>query len=92
MNAQAKLPRLDAASLTAELTERLADWRGLLRAEPIQSRQLLRKIIVGRLAFEPDPERGLYHFTGQASYGRLLAGSVQNRWCPRGDSNTRPAV
>ena len=89
----AKLPRLDPTALTDELRDRLTDWQGLLTAEPVKARQVLRKLLVGRLVFHPDPDRGLYTFEGKASYGKLVAGTVlQNVWCPRGDSNTRHAV
>jgi hypothetical protein len=46
----------------------------------------------GRLVFPPNPEKGIYTFTGKASCGRLLSGVAQNVWWPRGDSNTRHAV
>ena len=58
----------------------------------MRARQIIRKLLARRLVFHLDPAQGLYGFEGQASYGRLLAGSVQNVWCPRGDSNTRHAV
>ena len=67
-----------------------------LAQELLQStfaRQIVRKLVDGRIAFTPEPKRGVCVFTGRAAYGRLLAGTVlQNRWCPRGDSNTRHAV
>jgi hypothetical protein len=68
---------------------------GLLERQPIQSRQLLRKLLAGRVLYTPheDDEGGFYEFAGQASWGQLLTGVVgQFRWCPRGDSNTRHAV
>ena len=68
------------------------EWEALLAAEPVRARQIMTKLLAGRLVFEPDPQRGIYRFKGQGSYGRLLAGVVQNVWCPRGDSNTRHAV
>src|SRR5262245_28461986 len=62
---------------------------------PDGQRQLLRKLLAGRVIFTPhqDQEAGFYEFAGQASWGKLLTGVVgQLRWCPRGDSNTRHAV
>jgi site-specific DNA recombinase len=88
----AKQPRLDPTRLQQELARRLTEWRELLNAEPVKARQIVRKLLEGRLVFEPQPETGVYTFTGKASYGRLLSGVVQNVWCPRGDSNTRHAV
>lgn len=54
---------------------RLADWRGLLRRQVAQSRQILKKLLVGRLVFRRQ-EDGVYEFSGQASLGRILAGIV----------------
>jgi hypothetical protein len=51
----AKMPRLDKTSLTAELGRRLTDWQGLLKAEPVKARQIMRKLLAGRLVFEPLP-------------------------------------
>ena len=59
----------------------------------VKARQIIRKLLDGqRLVFTPDAMLRQYTFTGQASYGRLLEGVVQEVWCPRGDSNTRHAV
>jgi hypothetical protein len=87
-----RAPRLSPAVLETTLRAEVENWRETLRAEPLLSRKIIRKLLQGRLTFEPDPERGVYTITDQASYGRLLAGTVQNRECPRGDSNTRHAV
>src|SRR5262249_6089085 len=94
----ASLPRLSTTALAKDLHTRLKEWRSLLDAEPVKARQILRKLVDGRLVFTPDPARQVYTFTGTASYGRLLAVSVvqlqpvQNEVCPRGDSNPRHAV
>lgn len=57
-----------------------------MKAEPEKARQILRTLLTGRLVFEPDPERGIYTFTGQASYGRLLTGVLQKCVVPPGGS------
>src|SRR5262249_12977652 len=49
-------PRLDRTALRREVEERLADWQGALRRNRPQGRQLLRKLLVGRLRFTPGPE------------------------------------
>lgn len=69
----------------------LADWQGLLQRQPIEARQILKKLVEGRLVFDPveDGMAAGYRIGGQATRGRLPAGV---RWCPRGDSNTRHAV
>jgi hypothetical protein len=81
--------------LDRELATKLAEWQGLLERQPIQSRQLLRKLLAGRVMYTPhhNEEGGFYEFAGEASWRKLLTGVVgQLRWCPRGDSNTRHAV
>jgi site-specific DNA recombinase len=72
-----------AAMGTAELGQlqdilmaQLADWQGLLRATPIQGRQILRKLILGRTTFTPRLDERYYEFHGEATLGRLLAGAL----------------
>jgi len=44
--------------LDRELATKLAEWQGLLERQPIQSRQLLRKLLAGRVMYTPhDDER-----------------------------------
>jgi hypothetical protein len=64
--------------LEAELRARLADWRGLLQRHPREARQILRKLLLGRLTFTPEEKDGerFYRFTGQVTLGRLLAGEI----------------
>ena len=52
---------------------RLADWRGLLGRQVAQGRQILKKLLVGRIVFR-QREDGIYEFSGQASLGRIIAG------------------
>ena len=68
----------DAAKLRRKLDERLADWRGLLRRHPVQGQQVLKRLIVGRLMFEPTAEgdERYYTFTGTGTIEPLLAGQV----------------
>jgi site-specific DNA recombinase len=67
---------VDSRALREDLGARLADWQGLLERQPIQARQILRKLLVGRLIFEPFEDAGGRGYTlrGQATYGRLLSG------------------
>jgi hypothetical protein len=92
----------DLAHLTSRMTDealwrdiagRLTDWQGLLERQPIQARQILRKLLHGRLVFTPLADLGGYDIQGEASYGKMLAGLVpvggtpelfENGWCPRG--------
>ncbi len=65
-----------SAAVHAELRSRLTEWRALLRRQVTQARQILRKLLVGRLAFTPAPdEQGkCFRFHGQGSLGRVLEG------------------
>lgn len=69
LDGMARMPRLNTAALTKELNQRLTEWQELLKAAPVKSRQILRKLIAGRLTFKPDPQHGLYTFNGFATYG-----------------------
>lgn len=58
----------------ARLRARITDWSGILGRQPDVARQILRKLLDGRLRLEPDPVAGVYRIHGRASYGRLLDG------------------
>jgi hypothetical protein len=63
----------DLQQIQHDVEARLADWRGLLRRHVAQSRQILKKLLVGRIVFQPRDD-GTYEFSGQASLGRIIAG------------------
>ena len=63
----------DLQQIQQDVEARLADWRGLLRRHVAQSRQILKKLLVGRIVFQPRDD-GTYEFSGQASLGRIIAG------------------
>jgi hypothetical protein len=65
----------DLQDIQREVEVRLTDWRGLLRRQVTQSRQILKKLLVGRMVFR-QREDGVYEFSGQASLGRVLAGVI----------------
>ena len=69
---------LDLRRLENRLRERLDDWKDLLTRHVPQARQILRKLLVGRLVFaaKSDGKSGGYAFSGQGTPGRLLAGLV----------------
>jgi hypothetical protein len=72
------------ADVRAEIRRRLEDWRGLLVREPEVARQILRKLIDGRLTMTAKIINGgrFYEITGQATYGRLFEGVVVNMVAP----------
>jgi site-specific DNA recombinase len=65
----------DLQELQRQVEVRLTDWQGLLRRQVTVSRQILRKLLVGRIVFR-QREDGVYEFSGQASLGRVVAGIV----------------
>jgi hypothetical protein len=54
---------------------KLGDWSGLMGRRVAQARQILRHLLVGRIAFTPDAD-GTMTFVGHASIGPLLAGTA----------------
>ncbi len=88
--AVAKLPSLDAARLGADLERRLEDWRGVLAREPVAARQGLRKLIVGRLRFDPDPARRRYRLSGQGRLDPILAAAVPAVWAGMSPTGFEP--
>jgi hypothetical protein len=69
-----RVASFDPRQLQQELEARLADWRDLLGRQVPVARQILKKLLVGRIAFRQTPA-GI-EFTGQASLGKVLAGVV----------------
>ena len=65
---------VDREQLRANLRQRLDDWRGLLRRHVPQARQILRKLVDGRLTFTPKTDH--YEFVGQWTLGKLMSGLV----------------
>lgn len=69
-------PQIDHEQIEAELRGALADWRGALRRHIPQARQMLRKVLVGKLVMQPVRvgRKGAFDFTGMASLGKLITG------------------
>ncbi len=71
----AKAPAWDD-SLRDEIRRRLVEWQELIGREPEVARQILRRLLVGRLKLTPhvtDAGRW-YQVEGQATYGQLFEG------------------
>lgn len=68
----------DRTKFTESLRGSLEDWRGILEGNPVPARQILRKLLIGRLTLSPTVrEDGRYYeIAGQVSYGRLLTGII----------------
>lgn len=74
---------LDHGKVQRELFRRAQDWRGLLRKRHEQGQQILRKLIAGRLVFEPMRD-GTIVFRGTGTLkGLFFDGTVgsSNRGC-----------
>ncbi|MCA1838504.1 MAG: hypothetical protein LC674_07125, partial [Actinobacteria bacterium] len=71
------VPRLNDAEIEASVLGTLEDWRGALRRHVPQARQIIRKLLVGKLAMNPVRvgRAGAYDFTGAASLAGLLTGT-----------------
>ena len=72
----AKVASLDIKRMAQRLRARATDIRGLLGRHIPQARQMLRKLITGRLVCEPFDEEGQrgYLFKGTGTYGPLFSG------------------
>jgi len=70
----------------ALLTERLTEWRHLLRAHVPQARQMIRKLIEGRIVFTPNTDTRRYAFSIPGTLARFFNGLVnpQGMASPRG--------
>ena len=65
-------PPPDPRTLRQALVARLADWQALLRRNVPQGRQLLRKLLVGRIVFTPTADGA--RFEADCSLGYILHG------------------
>ena len=73
---------LDERRLERDLSLHLAEqWQGLLTRHTLQARQIVRKLLVGRLRFIPYKNKGQrgYTFTGESQVGRILAGVTDTK-------------
>src|SRR6267143_483720 len=76
LDATARIGRHEIPRVEREIRNRLVDWRAMLRREVPEAREILRNLVVGRIAFKPRPETRVYEFSGRGSFGRLLAGTT----------------
>jgi site-specific DNA recombinase len=65
----------DAATVTAELRNRLSEWQALLSDPTTEaSRHMLRLLVIDRLVLHPDP--GGYRFLGRGTVEPILVGHI----------------
>ncbi len=89
LDAAEGLEKVDLSRIEEDLRDRLTDWQGLLQRQPMQARQILRTLLVGRLVFTPQESEvgGYYTFEGKVNLGRVLEGvvlSARGRGTPTG--------
>jgi hypothetical protein len=74
-----QVSEIDTANLERELSEILAGRRDLLAKQTPQARQILRKLLDGRLTFTPREDRAsrYYEFTGTGILDPVLTGRCQ---------------
>ncbi len=75
---------MDAHKLAGKARGRLDEWREILGEQPAKARQIVGKLLDGRLTFTPgeDEQGRLYRFEGRGAVGRLLAGVLGTRDLP----------
>jgi RecC C-terminal domain len=72
LNGERRVGVADLRALEAELRGYLAEWVEMLHRNPQQSRQMLRKLIDGRIIVHPREESAELEF--RCSLGKLIAG------------------
>ena len=86
---------VDICRIERDLRARVKDWRSLLRRQTPVSRQIITKLLTGRLVFMPRPEEDRYEFSGEAQLGKLMQGVVLPQvWRPQRDRTAckRPSI
>jgi hypothetical protein len=66
----------DMRKVERELQARLTEWRDLLRRLTPIARQILGRLLDGRIAWTRHRDERRYEFTGRAKFDRLLQGIV----------------
>ena len=70
------LSTFDVKRIERDLRGRLAEWRALLGRQTPLSRQVLSRLLDGKIAWTPRRDEGLYEFAGRAKFDKLLRGIV----------------
>ena len=95
----AALHGFDPVAVEHAIQEKLANWRDLLIRHVAQARQILHKVLDGRLTFTPDRGAGgaVYYFEGRGRLEPILSGALAaivpsknselKRWWPQRGSN-----
>jgi hypothetical protein len=78
LSQMASIGSLDASRLKRDLRSRVGDVKALLSRHTPQARQMLRKLLAGKIAMEPvsDGRTRGFRFRGALTVERLLTGEV----------------
>jgi hypothetical protein len=74
-----RLSGFDVRCVERELRRRLTEWRQLLRRQTPLARQVLSRLLDGRIVWTPRKDDGLYTFAGRVKFDGLLSGIVFTR-------------
>jgi hypothetical protein len=66
----------EANRIERELRARMRNWRQLLGRHTTLSRQIVMRLVHGRIGWTPRRDEGVYAFAGAATFGQLLSGVV----------------
>jgi hypothetical protein len=71
-----RLSGFDVKRIERDLVNRLTEWRSLLKRQTPIARQVLARLLDGKIAWTPRTDQGIYEFCGKATFDRVLAGIV----------------
>ena len=71
-----RLSTFDVKRVERDLRKRLTEWRRLLHRQTPLARQVLARVLDGRIAWTPNKDAGVYEFVGRAKFDKLLSGIV----------------
>lgn len=77
--ARPRVVPLNVAELKARIREKSEEWQALLRKHAPIARQMVRKLVEGRIVFTPDLEARRYHFSMPGTLANFFSGIV----CPQ---------
>jgi hypothetical protein len=76
LNGIDRFATFDAKRLERDLVRRLTEWRELLKRQTPIARQVLSKLLEGKIAWTSHHAERIYTFEGRARFDRILAGIV----------------
>jgi site-specific DNA recombinase len=79
LDGEAELSEFDVQAVQKDLRSRVDEWRGMLRRQTPLSRQVVGRLLDGRITWKPRRSEGIYEFSGKAKLDKLLSGLVVTR-------------